>query len=313
MTDSEILARKLQALDRLYDETASILNKYDAKPTDASQASIEIQTPLNVPSGLFLSSGINLSNAFLEANILIESAADHLTAFRRTLIEPVLPISLWTCLRAILEASAIACWLIDPKINVSERIARSFARRYENLTQQKAIANSVGDTAGVGEAKNRLGEIEGESLTFGYPPIRDKNKKRIGIGRPMPTFTELVKDVLDQEIIYRISSAIIHGNQSVIMQLSFQKNNEGPVQQFKDVTLHMYEKNLSLSMLRGVCAVVALGFAKANWFRCVMYGWDQSEMGMVLGNAADVLEIPASGSFGLRPTKKVLYNAFSKI
>src|SRR5260221_205901 len=122
MNEPDILKRVLNALETLHDETGEIVNKHDNKPITGSPADLELKTPLPLASGILLPSDFKLTTAFMQANILIESAADHLMAFRRALTEPVLTFSPWTCLRVVMESSALACWLLDPKDTANARI-----------------------------------------------------------------------------------------------------------------------------------------------------------------------------------------------
>jgi hypothetical protein len=55
-----------------------------------------------------------------QARILVEVAADQLTALVKTVTKPVETVAPYTCVRSLLEGAALACWLFDPAIDASE-------------------------------------------------------------------------------------------------------------------------------------------------------------------------------------------------
>ena len=162
-----------------------------------------------------------LKTAYAQGSILVEVAADHLIAFTRAFTEPVLTISSWTCVRAILESGAIASWLLDPKIERKIRVQRSFAFRYEGLIQQVKFGRSTGDENNIKDAILRVDEVEEKALEIGFERVLDKNGKRIGIAMQMPSTTQLVNEILREESSYRLLSAIAHAHPWALQQMSF--------------------------------------------------------------------------------------------
>ena len=59
------------------------------------------------------------------------------------------------------------------------------------------------------------------------PPIVNKKGKRLGIGQKMPSATEVVKLMLDEEEMYRLLSAVTHGHDWAIRGLGFSPVLEG--------------------------------------------------------------------------------------
>ena len=59
----------------------------------------------------------SLVTAWCQAAQLIESGSEHVTAFVKTITEPMELIACWTCVRSMLESCALASWLLDPRIN----------------------------------------------------------------------------------------------------------------------------------------------------------------------------------------------------
>lgn len=66
-------------------------------------------------------------------------------------------------LRALLEASSIATWLLDPAIDVDTRTRRSYSLRFEGLGKQRAMANVQGDKAVVADIAKRLDHLANEA------------------------------------------------------------------------------------------------------------------------------------------------------
>ena len=57
-----------------------------------------------------------ISNAYSQSGIQLLIASDQVIGLSRALTEPVLTIAPWTCVRAILELTALGSWLVDPNI-----------------------------------------------------------------------------------------------------------------------------------------------------------------------------------------------------
>jgi len=109
-----------------------------------------------------------LSVAYSQANILIEHAAEHFIALQRTLTEPILTIAPWSCLRALLETSALACWIINPEIDIKTRIGRSYALRFEDLCQQLRYSDLKINGFSREKIENRIDLVEQLALSMGY-------------------------------------------------------------------------------------------------------------------------------------------------
>ena len=158
-----------------------------------------------------------LSNAYHQASLLLESAADHAFALTRLLVEPVPTVAPWTCARGGLEASAISCWLLDPDITPRERVSRSYACRYDGLREQEKLARTAGDQAFLQNVQARMDEIEVQAAGLGYPAVQNRREERIGVGRVMPAKTRCIEEVFGQETLYRIFSAMAHSQSSAMV------------------------------------------------------------------------------------------------
>jgi hypothetical protein len=300
MSELNVLDGMLNALESLHDETRNIVNKYDNRPLPGSQAETEFATPLSAPSGILIPPEFQLTNAFTQSNMLFVSAAEHLIAVKRVLTVDVLTIAPWTCLRALIESCALACWLLDPSETAEKRIGKSFAYRFKDLSQSKAIANSMGDNVGAQKAEARIEEIERAAVLRGYVPLVKSNGKRNGIGEKMPELTNLVRDMLNEETVYRMSSGIIHGNMSPLRLLGFQKSNIPQVQY--GVNVETYEKFTSISMIKYICQKAAISFIKPTWFKSKLYGWNQAELSAIFETTANALSIDPTQCFWRSPS-----------
>ena len=105
----------------------------------------------------------SLVTAWSQSAQLIELGSEHITAFVKTITEPVEAFACLTCIRSMLEPCALASWLLDPRIDAHTRVGRTFALRHEGLEQQlKFIRADV-------RSENYLQEIQG---------IKDRIKRR---------------------------------------------------------------------------------------------------------------------------------------
>src|SRR5579863_4900764 len=87
-----------------------------------------------------------LVSASAIVTLLLESSGEHVSAFVKTITEPVEPIACWTCVRSMLETSSLAAWLHDPTIDARTRVGRAFSLRFEGMEQQEKFAALLGQS-----------------------------------------------------------------------------------------------------------------------------------------------------------------------
>jgi hypothetical protein len=116
--------RMVQSLMTLHADLAGFYNTSGPRPAPNSQADIELHT---------FSRAESVETAYSQGEVLIEAAADNLAAFTKTVTEPVQTIAPWICVRALMEASALASWFLDPRIDARTRVERSLAFRHEGF------------------------------------------------------------------------------------------------------------------------------------------------------------------------------------
>jgi len=167
-------------------------NSYDRKPAASSQFAAEQAT---FPSPESLETTLSM------AIPLIESGSQHVTAFVKTVTEPMEPIACWTCVRSMLESCALAAWLLDPTIDAMQRVGRTFAPRYEGLEQQQKFGNASNQSASeLQSGEDHINKVEQDAINLGFQPVLDRNGNRNGIGLRMPNATNVIAVMLDEEI-----------------------------------------------------------------------------------------------------------------
>jgi hypothetical protein len=268
---ADYLATMRGALSGFYAAVADFRKDQGYGPAPSSQAAGEQAT--------FARPG-SLVTAWSAAFQLIESGGEHLTAFVKTVTEPMEPIACWTCVRSMLESCAIAAWLLDPDIDARTRVGRIFALRYEGLEQNLKFSR----VAGLGEAhlrrlSDRIDEVERDAIGLGYPRVENSRGRRIGIGQQMPSATEVIRLELDEEVNYRLLSAVAHGHQWAITQLGFRPVADRPGEALLGgEQVHLIEKAAHPTgiPLLGLCAAKAL--ARPLWSQCRYFGGDLARL-----------------------------------
>ena len=223
--------------------------------------------------------------------MLIESGGEHMTAFVKTITNPVEPIACWTCVRAMLEPCARAAWLMDPAIDVDERTKRTFAIRFVGMEQELKFARATGQP-GQAEMRNRIAEVERDASALGYPKLRARKNKnrRTGIGVRMPAATQIVREILDEEGAYRIFSAVTHGQTGTIRQLSYDRvSGNGPSVRIGKVKAVPFQKTVRPDHMAYLGLIAAKAFAKPVWYEFTYAGWDRDPLRELLEATFDLL------------------------
>ena len=267
-TNEDIL-KKIAVANQLIDKTGEIVNQYGCEPLDNSIAYREIASFPNCSL---------VEDVYSRALLCFESAGDHLMAFSCTLQEPAKTLSPYTCLRSLLESSALALWLLDLNIDVKERVGRCFGFRYKEFTEQiKFIsADKFNSNAQkeIYKIQQRINETEKESLALGYPQL-SANGKVNGIATYLPETVRLVKSVLDLESEYRMLSGVAHSYIWATRNIGFKQivgiNAKG--QKITGVEKHLNPK----MVIYGVFLAVTT-FAKVLWTIGKLYGWNMQEI-----------------------------------
>lgn len=237
----------------------------------------------------------NWSSSFF----LIELGFEHLSSLIRTMEEPLCPLACGTCVRSMLESCSIASWLLQPNITPHERIGRGYAYRYSGMEQYaKYLRENHPGSSALDQLKGRICEVEREAVSLGYTEVANKEGKRIGIGRRMPSATEVIKLMLAHGGYYRILSAVSHGHNWAIRSLGFAlvASPEAPTSISSDsVRPHTKIANPIYLNLLGLIAVEAV--SRPVWNRCLYSGWDKERLAHILDVVADRIGLKPNHRF----------------
>lgn len=277
----------VSTLDDLIDNTSRFMEEFGGEPTTDSPAIAELNTFERSQSVMtVLSQGV----------LLAEVAADQLMTLVRSLNEPVQTISPWTCLRAILESSALAVWFLEPSTGARLRVQRSFAFRFEGLDQQRKWMRITHESE-VDKVTARMDAMEQVALNLGYQRMVDRNGKRNGLGQVMPSVTQIVRDVFDEEDTYRLLSAVAHGHHWALTQLGFRLMNDGEQNSGGwsnlNKTTSVLEKSLDPSLAGYICLKALIAFSKSFWCMSRYCGWWNERAENMFDQACDRMNIRA--------------------
>jgi len=262
----------VQMTQQLLDETSLFFNAQQMEPNSGSIASTELQG-FSRPDSVLA--------AYSQGSLLIEVAADHLIGFLKAFTEPAQSIAPWTIARSVLEASALASWLLDTKIDTHARVKRSFAFRYEGLIQQQKFTQVSGLKTEVAKVEKRIEEVEELAESLGFVKLRSDKGKRTGIAQIMPSVTEIVRDTLNEEANYRLYSAMAHAHHWAYLELGFRKAGKND---FRENQVVLMEKYLSSNTIWWLCSNVIHYFVKPIKYKCELFGWDLQQLNTTIDN-----------------------------
>ena len=273
--DVEIL---LDTFRDFWEATAEIYNRYGGTPLDNSIASQELVNFAPVK---------RVDGVYFNGKMSMESAADHLMSFADLLIEPVKTVAPWTCVRASLEASALACWLLDPSVDVKTRVGRNYAYRYNGFKEQLKFSREVKNQSEIDRALLRMDSAKSEAVSLGYLLVNDKNGKIIGIDQKMPFIIDLIEMTLNRKSDYRLLSAVAHGHIWATHQVGFSQveieNSEGN-------KIKALKKSGSPFYICYFGMVSFTSFSRVLYYLWKLFGWDLQELIILLDNAFDRLK-----------------------
>ena len=198
------------SLKALHDSTGELVDTYGLLPSAGSIAAEEINSFFKP---------VSVKTALSQGGILLDAAGDHVIAVCRTLEEPVQSIACWTCGRAVIELSALSCWLLDENIDAKTRVTRSISMRYEDIRQRDLYLREVTNNE-YSEAIN-FESLVGLANELGLKQIRNSKDRLVGIGVPFPSTTKIIRSTLDESATYRLFSGASHGKMSILNNLSY--------------------------------------------------------------------------------------------
>lgn len=277
----------LAAVQTFLDETTQIQSKIFKKyggyfPSDNSIAAKDMQIFPKKDS---------VQNVYKVSFLKMDCAADYLMLIIEGFTPPSETISPWVCVRGILELCAQVSWLLNPNIDIQTRINRFFAVRYDELKQQQKISvncsiHSKDNEKKLDSIKRRMKFVMNDGLSLGCPEIKNNNKVVTSIGERIPHITDLVKETLNREFEYRISSAVAHGDIWAMTQMGYQQN-KGIVPNEEGVA-HL-EKHITPEGIVYAFNISVTAFSQCLWYWWKLYGWNQDELIELLDRTFDSL------------------------
>jgi hypothetical protein len=216
-----------------------------------------------------------VETAFAQGSLLSLAARDQAEALARSLTEPVRTIAPWPITRNLLETSAIGAWLLDPAIDARQRVSRSFAARYNGLLQQVRVARDAGSQ--VEGSQSAMDRLVATAQRLGYPIIHNDKGRVDGVAERMPSITDLVGDVLEARVEYRILCAVVHGHGWAMMQLGLA--DQGPAEgQVIGQRSRAFRKALSPIAVKFACVRSGDALYKIHEYTAKLFGADTAPL-----------------------------------
>jgi len=232
-----------------------------------------------------------LVSASAIVTLLLESSGEHVSAFVKTITEPVEPIACWTCVRSMLETSSLAAWLHDPTIDARTRVGRAFSLRFEGMEQQEKFAALLGQSE-LDAVRNSTARLVADADSLGYPIFVNPKNQRTALGQRQPNATTIIATVLDEEKKYRLLSAVAHGHFWAISQLSFRTVPNTSTQVNPGaVKVQAFEKAPSIMGIGFLGSAAFKALARPFWNHSHYFGWDSLRLEELFESVADKVSL----------------------
>lgn len=266
---------QLRAVLHVLPEALGALMDEMKLPLDGSRASVERRDGGDVAK-----------SAHEQAELAIVVAADHMRALERELTNPVMTFAPWTTARGILEAAAVAMWLLGD-VDLNTRVARSLSLSLRHLKDEETYVcdahrrdpNNAGFIAAIPDTRARFEHLEKRAASLSVPPKRDKRGRLIGFGEGMPSTTDLVDNELGEGGTYRLLSAIAHGRTWANLALGLRH-----IEQAGEPAV---EQHLTVEAAQFLIFNALDWFARPSWAYFKLNGWDLNKLVSILEAAYD--------------------------
>lgn len=280
----ENLLNSISTMHFFIEESSRIINLYNSEPKTESLA---MQERSSFPNKELI------KDVHYRGHLSLEAAADHLMVFAESISEPAKTIAPWTCVRGLLESSALAVWFLDPTIDAKTRVGRCFAFRYLGFTEQIKYFQVEKMYSQINKVKQRTKKVENDAISLGYPQQLNKKGEVCGIARPMPSIVELIGITLNRESEYRLLSGVAHGHHWAVGQFGFRVSEEI----INEQGLKAFVKYLHPESVIFATNIAITSLAKAFWYLAQLYGWDQKETTNLLEKTYDKLSYNTKSRF----------------
>jgi len=264
----------IQSVRVFLEDTGSLMDSFGLEPLEHSRAMAEIA---EFPDTRIIEASFN------QGSLLLETCADHIMAFIKTVTEPIQTLAPWSIVRTVIESSSFACWLFDISINAQIRSMRSLGFRYKGLREQSKLADISEDSALFNKVINQINSLEARAIKAGIKEIRNKKGKRDSIGLRIPKISDLVNETLNMEMEYRLFSSIVHSHSWATNQVGFKK--------IPTLGGFKLEKDLSLESIYILTNCSIRAISKPIWYKAVLYGWDISKFEILFDSIFDQIRV----------------------
>ena len=220
-----------RAMMSLLEQIKTYEGQYDALPLPDSQASREMML---IPQ---------VEKAYHRVGTLMMNAFDHAYALNTLLATRSRAFAPWTCGRVILEACALASWLLDSEIVCRERVLRCTKLGLRDIRDQRLHYQrnliQISKSSLKSEFEDEQLDLNGELNRLWTTarelnlPINEKNfdlSKFEGLGGSIKT-TELVVQYLeDTSEWFQTTSGIVHSNEWTLYNLGMRLARPGTLE-----------------------------------------------------------------------------------
>ncbi|MCZ0937946.1 MAG: hypothetical protein OXJ55_04885 [Caldilineaceae bacterium] len=240
-----------------------------------------------------------LGTARSAASLLIETAGEQLTLFVKSVSPPAQPIACCGTVRSLLESCALASWMIDPDIDRTERVGRVLAYGKEGLCQQLAYAQaSAASQASINLLKDRIRQLNTRGSQLRSSSAKGRNKGHRNGPVKMPDATRAVAAILDEEVAYRILSAVVHGHSWAIQEVGFDERAvpSGHLASSRIFPVRM-QKAVKVEALAWLGLTAARALCRPIWYVFNYEGWDTAALQQVFEDSFDRLHAVESIRF----------------
>src|SRR5262249_37909697 len=121
------------------------------------------------------------------------------------------------------------------------------------------------------------------AINLGYKPVF-RNGKLIGIGRRMPATTAVIKQMLDEEAVYKLLSATVHCHSWALCSLSLRDAGEQRIGARMGLPLTVWDIAPPVDYIKKFGLVAAQALARAHWYKCRYFGRDEARLAEIINS-----------------------------